>query len=243
MSRGTSSLRHTARKGGLLACACGFALALTSPAFTASLPTPDDPPSGTREEAAPVAGTTSAPHPGRLRASGSITPTPDAPATQAASTTATVATPPARPSPKDAAAPSPASAPTPTAPSSTASAHAQGSTVSPSTTSTSPPARAARTTPPKAKPVATPKRKTRPTHHPTPTSRPHRAAPAEVAATGPPHDRTTLGLPVGTPIVVAIPADGTPDGALLAAAALLLAAAAAGGLVVGVFGRRLAGPA
>jgi hypothetical protein len=50
-------------------------------------------------------------------------------------------------------------------------------------------------------------------------------------------------LPVGTPIVVAIPGDGTPDGALLAAAALLLAAAAAGGLVVGVFGRRLAGPA
>jgi hypothetical protein len=71
----------------------------------------------------------------------------------------------------------------------------------------------------------------------------HRAAPAAAVATRVAHDRTTVGLPGGTLIVVAVPDDGVARGALLAAAALLLAAAAAGGLVVGVFGRRLARPA
>ncbi len=240
MPTGTSSLRKTKRRGVTLVAACLAALAgaLTGPAWAGQVPTPDDPPSGPRSEAAPriaeapaKAATLPAQATPAIGAESS-TPTPDAPPPARKSSTKPRAE--ARPTAPKVVAPKPQPARTP-APRPTSTPTPQ-----PLPTSTQVPS-ASSATQAQATGAAAPKKANRARPHPArpaKSARPKKtAAPAKVVSV--PSDGNRLGLPVGTLTLSAVTGDST-RAPLLAAAALLLATAGAGGFVVGFAGRRLA---
>ena len=227
MSTGASSLRSTNWRGGIAVATCSalLAAALSTPAFAASGPTPDDPPVGARSEAAPrIAEAPTSASSGTAQASRSqpLTPTPDAPIARTA-TPRPSAKPSshttAQPTPRPVVASVPAATSTPTSSPTRSRPASSGSAATRAAVTKDPAPRKAHRSAPRAAHV---EKKTAP--------------PAKVVST--PRDGNRLGVPAATVVLSVVSADSTPT-ALLVAAALLLFAAAAGGLVVGIVGRRL----
>jgi hypothetical protein len=225
MSTRTSSLRRTERRRGVCASACAatLALMLAGPAWAASAPSPDDPPSGPRSEASPRIATAPTVSPPATGGSAAGAPSPDAPVVKA-----TRATP----------APGTASTSTPSvrapSPTQTAATESAPVTARPAASPTGGSGVVTSKPKPKPKPKAAAHASRAGRHPPTATAEPTRV--------GPPHDGNRLGLPGGTAAALAAVTGDSGRTALLAAAALLLVAAAAGGFVVGIVGRRLARP-